>query len=149
MIKTIEISGKTLDFKCSAATQFSYKRLFGKSLMDEFIKRTRLMKDLQKAQKRIELLQANNEQEALIDFLADDTTAQDLIGFMTEFIPQFAYITWLEGNHTQQEVFRGLTEEAFLNWISEFDPNDLLAKAGDFISLWQGTNTTYSNLKNQ
>ena len=35
MYKKINIDGKSVDFKCSAATNILYKRLFGKSLSTE------------------------------------------------------------------------------------------------------------------
>ena len=148
MYKTIEIEGKNVDFKCTAGTQFNYKRLFGKSLMDEFVKRTKLLREMEKAQKKAEELKEKNDTDAYIDFLADDTSAQDLIAFTTELIPQLAFVMYLEANYETREVYRNLNQEAFYEWLCNYDANTLLAHAGDFIGLWSGSNKTYSKLKN-
>lgn len=145
MIRKINIGNKDEDFKCSAATSILYKRLFGTSLTTEITKLASVTKSAEEVRKKLSNLQGQD----LVDLLANDTSLVDLTNTMNQIVPQMAYIMWLEANKPQKEVFKGLTQEDYILWLSEYEPNDLVNASGEFIDLWNATDRTYSSLKNQ
>jgi len=145
MIRKINVGNKDEDFKCSAATSILYKRLFGISLTTEITKLATITKSAEEVRKKLSNLQGQD----LVDLLANDTSLVDLTNTMTQIVPQMAYIMWLEANKPQKEVFRALTQEDYILWLSEYEPNDLVTASGEFIDLWNATDRTYSLLKNQ
>ncbi|MBP5311740.1 MAG: hypothetical protein J6112_02770 [Clostridia bacterium] len=151
MYKKIEIKGKDVDFKCSAATSILYKRLFGKSLSAEV---TEMANESAKAYKMLEQLNKlqenkNENTEAILNLLADNPSLVSVTEKTEKIGPQMAYIMWLEANKPQRELFQCLTEDAYISWLSDFDKGDMTNVYSELLNFWNGTNKSYSNPKNQ
>lgn len=148
MFKKIVIKGSEYDFKCSAATSILYKRLFGKSLQNEMIEFAGVSSQAVKFKNKWESLNADGNIEKITELLANDDSLVKLSTMTAEVVPQMAYVMWLEANKPQREVFQGLTEDAYISWLSGFDSDDLTGISGEIIELWNGSQKTHSNLKN-
>lgn len=151
MYKKIEIKGKDVDFKCSAATSILYKRLFGKSLSAEV---TALANESAKAYKMLEQLnklQENKDEntEAILELLSENPALINVSQTTEKIGPQMAYIMWLEANKPQRELFQCLTEDAYISWLSDFDKGDMANVYSELLEFWNGSNKSYSKLKNQ
>ena len=151
MYKKIEIKGKDVDFKCSAATSILYKRLFGKSLSAEV---TAMAKESAKAYKMLEQLnklQENKDEntEAILELLSENPALINVSQTTEKIGPQMAYIMWLEANKPQRELFQCLTEDAYISWLSDFDKGDMANVYSELLEFWNGSNKSYSKLKNQ
>ena len=148
MFRQINVGGKDVKFQCSAATQVLYKRLFGKSLPSEMGKLAEAGQKAQKMTEKLTALREEDNNEKVIELLAEDNSIMDLSAMTQEIVPQLAYIMWLEGNCQQRDVFQGLTQEGFVSWLTNWEPQDLINSSAEFFELWNGTNKTNSNLKN-
>jgi len=148
MFRQINVGGKDVKFQCSAATQVLYKRLFGKSLPSEMGKLAEAGQKAQKMTEKLTALREEDNNEKVIELLAEDNSIMDLSAMTQEIVPQIAYIMWLEGNCQQRDVFQGLTQEGFVSWLTNWEPQDLINSSAEFFELWNGTNKTNSNLKN-
>ena len=150
MFRKIMIGDKETDFKCSAATSILYKRLFGRSLTDDRGKLAAVSQKATAINRKLLALREDSEdnQNEIIELLASDSSITEMASMTQEIVPQMAYIMWLEGKKPQRELFRELTDDGFVLWLSGFDPNDLINSASEFFELWNGTNKTNSNLKN-
>ena len=149
MFRQINVGGKDVKFQCSAATQVLYKRLFGKSLPSEMGKLAEAGKAAKKMQERLaELREGEDNNQKILDLLAEDNSVMELSSMTQEIVPQLAYIMWLEGNCQQRDVFQGLTQEGYVSWLTNWEPNDMINASSEFFELWNGTNKTNSNLKN-
>lgn len=148
MFRQINVGGKDVKFQCSAATQVLYKRLFGKSLPSEMGKLAEAGQKAQKMTEKLTALREEDNNEQVIELLAEDNSIMDLSAMTQEIVPQMAYIMWLEGNCQQRDVFQGLTQEGFVSWLTNWEPQDLINSSAEFFELWNGTNKTNSNLKN-
>lgn len=148
MFRQINVGGKDVKFQCSAATQVLYKRLFGKSLPSEMGKLAEAGQKAQKMTEKLAELREEDNNEKVIELLAEDNSIMDLSAMTQEIVPQMAYIMWLEGNCQQRDVFQGLTQEGFVSWLTNWEPQDLINSSAEFFELWNGTNKTNSNLKN-
>ncbi len=148
MFRQINVGGKDVKFQCSAATQVLYKRLFGKSLPSEMGKLAEAGQKAQKMTEKLAELREEDNNEKVIELLAEDNSIMDLSAMTQEIVPQIAYIMWLEGNCQQRDVFQGLTQEGFVSWLTNWEPQDLINSSAEFFELWNGTNKTNSNLKN-
>jgi len=148
MFRQINVGGKDVKFQCSAATQVLYKRLFGKSLPSEMGKLAEAGQKAQKMTEKLAELREEDNNEKVIELLAEDNSIMDLSAMTQEIVPQLAYIMWLEGNCQQRDVFQGLTQEGFVSWLTNWEPQDLINSSAEFFELWNGTNKTNSNLKN-
>lgn len=148
MFRQINVGGKDVKFQCSAATQVLYKRLFGKSLPSEMGKLAEAGQKAQKMTEKLTALREEDNNEKVIELLAEDNSIMDLSAMTQEIVPQMAYIMWLEGNCQQRDVFQGLTQEGFVSWLTNWEPQDLINSSAEFFELWNGTNKTNSNLKN-
>ena len=150
MYKKINIDGKSVDFKCSAATNILYKRLFGKSLSTEIASMATLSSSAYKMIEKLNKLQENKEEnnEKILDLLAENTSIVDLTDRTEKIGPQMAYIMWLEANKPQRELFQSLTEEAYILWLTSFEKGDMSNVYTELMNLWTDTNKTNSNLKN-
>lgn len=152
MYKKIEIKGKDVDFKCSAATSILYKRLFGKSLSAEV---TEMANESAKAYKMLEQLTKLKENkdentEAILNLLADNPALVSVSEKTEKIGPQMAYIMWLEANKPQRELFQCLTEDAYISWLSDFDKGDMTTVYTELLNFWNSANNkSYSSLKNQ
>lgn len=151
MYKKIEIKGKDVDFKCSAATSILYKRLFGKSLSAEV---TEMANESAKAYKMLEQLNKLKENkdentEEILNLLADNPALVSVTEKTEKIGPQMAYIMWLEANKPQRELFQCLTEDAYISWLSDFDKGDMANVYTELLEFWNGSNKSYSKLKNQ
>lgn len=151
MYKKIEIKGKDVDFKCSAATSILYKRLFGKSLSAEV---TAMANESAKAYKMLEQLnklQENKDEntEAILELLSENPALINVSQTTEKIGPQMAYIMWLEANKPQRELFQCLTEDAYISWLSDFDKGDMANVYSELLEFWNGSNKSYSKLKNQ
>lgn len=154
MYKKIEIKGKDVDFKCSAATSILYKRLFGKSLSEEMTEIAKQSASAYKMLDELSKLQKNKEnkeenKEAILNLLADNPSLVSVTEKTEKIGPQMAYIMWLEANKPQRELFQCLTEDAYISWLSDFDKGDMTNVYSELLAFWNGTNKTYSNPKNQ
>lgn len=148
MFRQINVGGKDVKFQCSAATQVLYKRLFGKSLPSEMGKLAEAGQKAQKMTEKLAALREKDNNEKVIELLAEDNSIMDLSAMTQEIVPQIAYIMWLEGNCQQRDVFQGLTQEGFVSWLTNWEPQDLINSSAEFFELWNGTNKTNSSLKN-
>lgn len=150
MYKKINIDGNSVDFKCSAATNILYKRLFGKSLSTEIASMATLSSSAYKMIEELNKLQENKEEnnEKILDLLAENTSIVDLTDRTEKIGPQMAYIMWLEANKPQRELFQRLTEEAYILWLTSFEKGDMNNVYTELMNLWTDTNKTNSNLKN-
>lgn len=148
MFRQINVGGKDVKFQCSAATQVLYKRLFGKSLPSEMGKLAEAGQKAQKMTEKLTALREEDNNEKVIELLAEDNSIMGLSAMTQEIVPQMAYIMWLEGNCQQRDVFQGLTQEGFVSWLTNWEPQDLINSSAEFFELWNGTNKTNSNLKN-
>lgn len=151
MFKKLVVGGKETDFKCSAATSILYKRLFGKSLTTEMTDLAQLSSAAFELKRKWDLINesdAEDKNEKIAELLSSDSSLGDMAEMTERITPQMAYIMWLEANKPQREVFAGLTEEAYILWLSSWDVDDLSNLSGDILDLWNRTNKTNSNLKN-
>lgn len=151
MFKKLVVGGKETDFKCSAATSILYKRLFGKSLTTEMTDLAQLSSAAFELKRKWDLISesdAEDKNEKIAELLSSDSSLGDMAEMTERITPQMAYIMWLEANKPQREVFAGLTEEAYILWLSSWDVDDLSNLSGDILDLWNRTNKTNSNLKN-
>lgn len=150
MFRKIMVGDKETDFKCSAATSILYKRLFGKSLVDEMGRLAAVSQKATRLNQKLAALRADDadNQDEIIELLSSDTNITEMAAMTQEIVPQMAYIMWLEANKPQRELFQGLTEDSFILWLSNFDAPALTNCASDFFELWNGTSKTNSNLKN-
>lgn len=151
MFKKLMVGGKETDFKCSAATSILYKRLFGKSLTTEMTDLAQLSSAAFELKRKWDLISesdAEDKNEKIAELLSSDSSLGDMAEMTERITPQMAYIMWLEANKPQREVFAGLTEEAYILWLSSWDVDDLSNLSGDILDLWNRTNKTNSNLKN-
>lgn len=151
MFKKLMVGGKETDFKCSAATSILYKRLFGKSLTTEMTDLAQLSSAAFELKRKWDLISesdAEYKNEKIAELLSSDSSLGDMAEMTERITPQMAYIMWLEANKPQREVFAGLTEEAYILWLSSWDVDDLSNLSGDILDLWNRTNKTNSNLKN-
>ena len=147
MIRKIIVGNDAQNFKCSAATSILYKRLFGQSLTGEMTKIVQLSNNAKELQAKLATIKDENREE-LVELLANDTSLVDLSNMTNELIPQMAYIMWLEANKPQREVFAGLTQDAYIMWLSGFESDALINASAEFFELWNATGNTHSNLKN-
>lgn len=148
MFRKINVGNKDEDFKCSAATSILYKRLFGVSLTADITKLATVSKEAEALKKKLANISGEDKTSELVDLLANNTALVDLTNMMNQLIPQMAYIMWLEANKTQREVFQELTQEAFIMWLSGYEPDAIINSAGEFLDLWNATEKTNSSLKN-
>jgi hypothetical protein len=159
MFKKIIIGNKEVDFKCSAATSILYKRLFGKSLTEEVSALAKMSQNAFKLKDKWESMLAEiteettdeekeKRQQEIVELLASDDSLTQMASMTENLTPQMAYIMWLEANKPQREVFAGLTDEAYLLWLSSFDKSDLSDASSELLGLWNSSNKQNSKLKN-
>lgn len=150
MNKTIEIGGKEIEFKASAATSILFKRTFGKDLTSEFSEYIKHYKEVKKL--REELTISDEDSDEVRDEKIANLTNSPLISQLSvmalDLFPKLAYIMYLEANVEQRELFRKLTEDDFIMWLSQYDSNDIQNHLGDFMSLWSGNSRTSVKPKN-
>ena len=144
MIRAIEIGGKEIEFKASAVTSILYKRAFKKDLTSEFseyVKKYRLVKALKDD---IE----NKDENEKIDVLSKNAEILELSNAAQELFPQLAYIMYLEANVEQREIFKKLSEEEFIFWLSQFETADFQNHYSDFMEMWNSNAHTSVKPKN-
>ena len=118
MRKIINFGDEEMEFQCSAATPILYKMMFGEDLLVALSKPAK---------------QKEKEEQATL---------------MNEIIQNLAYIMYVEANYKGKEIFSKLSEELFICWLIEFDPNDLTMHGKEFIELYNKGARTSSKSKN-
>ena len=153
MEKTITIEDKSIRFKSSAATNILYKRTFGEDILIKLTSYTKNLKELREMEKRMKELQNETDKsdteraEEMNKILQSDVFAETN-KFSSETLPKLAYIMWLEGNETQETIFKKLNEENYLIWLMDINTDELLTVTSQVMDLWQAGAKNHSKPKN-
>lgn len=153
MRKTIELNGKSMDFKASAATNILFKRAFHEDILVKISAYTKNLKELKKMQAQVADLKADGTKtqeeilEAINGLMQSDvfTSSTD---FMNETLPKLAFIMNVEANESQESIFSKLNEESYLAWLMTIEQNDLLRITGQIMEIWQSGARNTSKPKN-
>lgn len=153
MQKTIELSGKEMKFKSSAATNILYKKAFREDILVKLTAYSKNIKELKNMQAKIAELRADQSrpQEEILEEMNKLMNSEVFTSsqtFSSETLPRLAYIMWLEANEKQQDILRKLNENEYIVWLMGIDQDDLLAITGDVMELWQAGAKTHSKPKN-
>lgn len=150
MNMTIEIGGKDMEFRASAATSILFKKTFGKDLMSEFSSYVKHYKEVKQLKDDCNINDDDTDevkaQKATV--LVDNPIISELSIMAMDLFPKLAYIMWLEANEEQRELFKKLNENDFILWLGQLDSNDIKEHLHDFMSLWNGNSKTTVKLKN-
>lgn len=128
MIKSIYNNDTELKLKSSAATPILYRQMYKKDL----IKTVMSLKNLQKDTKE--------ETAKALEF-------GDGFEFL-DFIKELAFIMNIEATTQGTEIFKVLTFENYVNFLTSYDEQIFTANAGDILGVWSGSQTGTSNSKN-
>lgn len=150
---TIEIEGKDVVFKASAATKILYHQLFKTDITDDlrtFIDNQDMLKNMRAQVAAVHELPADNPQKVQVISQTIKSPAYKAANdFAAKFATQFAYITYLEGNkENPQAVFKELNNDAFLAWLMGYDAGTLGGHIADFMALWQSNEAASVKAKN-
>lgn len=150
MIKTIVFGEKEEKFKASAATSILYKRLFKEEVQERLTEYSKNTKEIRKLQAELLAVRALEDSEEKQEKMQDiSTKLLPLNSFVEDFVPKFAYITWLEANCTNGEVFTKLTEADFFAWLMEHESKDFTTISKDLLELWTENAKPSVKAKNQ
>ncbi len=150
MIRTIEIGGKQIEFKASAATSILYKRTFGNDLTSEFSQYVKNFKEVKKLQEEFKVLDDDTDEIKVEKYqaMSENPLISQLSLMAMDLFPKLAYIMWLEAHLEQQALFKKLNELDYITWLSQFESSDLQSHITDFMSMWNENSRTSVKPKN-
>lgn len=154
MKKEIDVNGKTLTFKASAATNILFKRAFKEDILIKMSEYTKNIKDLKKMQARIAELKlekenlSNPEVIEELNKLMNSEVYVSSAKFMNETLPKLAFVMFAEANYEIPAIFAKLNDESYLEWLLTIDQADLLDVTGQIMEIWQIGARTTSKPKN-
>ena len=140
MYKTLVYDGKEIRFKASGATKILYKRLFGSSPDDYFMKKSEVMTD-PIVRKNVETVQKLNGEgpeadAAALELMKNKEYVQTTTEYY-DFVQQYAYITYLEANTEPLKIGPELTIEKYVAWLMGFEESFFRNNAAEFQKLYQ------------
>lgn len=153
MEKTLEINGKEIKFKASAATNIFYKRAFKDDIVIRLSSYTKNIKKLQAIKNKVDALKADNtrSKEEVASEMAELVSSdvfEEISSFSSETLPRLAYIMFLEANTEANSIFSKLNEENYLLWLMGIDEEELLNITSEVMEIWRGGAKNTSTAKN-
>lgn len=153
MEKTISINDKEFKFKSSAATNILYKKAFREDILVKLTKYTKDLKELRNMQSRLTELRADKDRPQEEVLAEMNTIMQSDIfisskAFTEENLPKLAFIMYLEGNYKANDILQRLNEDSFILWMMSIEQSDILAMAGEIMTIWKAGAQTSSKPKN-
>ena len=153
MKQTINLNGKELAFKSSAATNILFKRAFHEDVLVKIAAYTKNLKELKNMQKTVADLKTDGSktEEQILEAINNLTSSDVFVTsteFMNETLPKLAYVMYVEANESQQTIFSKLNEDSYLAWLLTIDQDDLLAITGEIMGIWQKGARNTSKPKN-
>ena len=152
MEKTIELNGKELKFKSSAATNILYKRTFKEDILVKLTSYTKNLKELKAMQAKANALQTDTRPKEEIAEDLNNIIKSDVLEavstFSSETLPKLAYVMYVEANESAATIFSKLNEEAYLVWLMGIDQDELLSVTGQVMDIWTAGARNQSKPKN-
>lgn len=153
MEKVISLGDKEMKFKSSAATNIFYKMVFGEDILLKIAEYSRNFRDIQKAQEKMDALRKDEtrpKEEILAEMnaLLNSDVFRSSSDFQSETLPRLAFIMWLEGNNSGEQIMSKLNQNQYLYWLMCIDQDELFALVSPIMELWQAGSRNHSKPKN-